>query len=65
MLVQRGEGQGSGFVYDGEGHVVTNAHVVGSASSVNVQLSRDDWRAGRVLGRDVPTDLAVVAVERM
>ncbi|WP_254547399.1 S1C family serine protease [Halomarina pelagica] len=63
VLVQRGGGQGSGFVYDGAGHVVTNAHVVGRASAVNVQFSRDDWRAGRVLGRDRFTDLAVVAVE--
>ncbi|WP_433631554.1 S1C family serine protease [Halomicrococcus sp. NG-SE-24] len=63
-------GAGSGFVYDfdtddDEGHdgfVVTNAHVVADAEEVELRFSEGDWRAGRVVGRDAYTDLAVVAV---
>src|SRR5690349_15010861 len=33
------QGQGSGFVYDGEGHIVTNYHVIEGASSVEVRFT--------------------------
>ncbi|MBI2936290.1 MAG: trypsin-like peptidase domain-containing protein [Chloroflexi bacterium] len=58
------EGQGSGFVIDSAGHVITNAHVVGNAETVSVTLP--DGRVfenARVVGRDEPTDLAVIRVE--
>ncbi|WP_458189897.1 S1C family serine protease [Haladaptatus sp. NG-WS-4] len=55
-------GAGSGFVYDDEGHVVTNFHVVGDADEIELRFSDGDWRTGRVVGRDVNTDLAVVRV---
>ena len=55
-------GAGSGFVYDPD-HVVTNAHVVGDERSVHVRLADGRWRAGRVVGADDYTDLAVVAVD--
>lgn len=54
--------QGSGFVYDFNGHIVTNQHVVTSADSVDVRFSRGDWREGDVIGTDVYTDLAVIEV---
>lgn len=56
-------GSGSGFVYDGDGHVVTNQHVVGDASEVDVRFSEGDWRIGRVIGTDVYTDLAVIRID--
>lgn len=70
-------GAGSGFVYRVEeggagredsadefrtGHVVTNQHVVGGASEVELRFSEGDWRTGSVVGRDTYTDLAVVRV---
>ncbi len=67
VSVRTQAGQGSGFVYqaeNGTSHVVTNAHVVGNASSVIVQFDRDEYRNGTVVGRDVFSDLAVVRVDR-
>lgn len=57
----RSGGQGSGFVYDPT-HLVTNAHVVGGASRVEVQFDRGGSRVGQVVGRDLRADLAVVSV---
>lgn len=58
-----GSGSGSGFVYDADGHVVTNQHVVGSDREVDVRFSEGDWRVGRVVGTDAYTDLAVLRVD--
>ena len=55
-------GAGSGFVADGDGHVITNQHVVGTADRVEVRFSRGDWRVADVVGADAYTDLAVVRV---
>lgn len=57
-------GLGSGFVWDGAGHLLTNAHVVGAAPEVAVAFADGDRARGRVVGRDVAYDLAVVAVPR-
>ncbi len=66
VSVSRGSGVGSGFVHsaaDGNAsYVVTNAHVVGDASTVSVQFAGEETREGRVVGRDRLTDLAVVRV---
>jgi putative serine protease PepD len=56
-------GQGSGFVFDDEGHVVTNDHVVGDATSVQVKFSTGKSYDGRVVGTDPSTDLAVIDVD--
>jgi len=61
-LVQAGESQGSGFVYD-DGYVVTNAHVVGDAEEAELRFRGGDWRPGNVVGADAYADLAVIAVE--
>jgi S1-C subfamily serine protease len=59
---RRAASTGTGFAYDGSGHIVTNAHVVEGARRVSV---RDD--AGLVeadvIGLDLSTDLAVLAVD--
>ncbi|WP_128476702.1 S1C family serine protease [Halorussus pelagicus] len=57
-----GQGLGSGFVYDDEGRVVTNQHVVGNASTVEVQFNRGEWRTAEVVGTDAYSDLAVLDV---
>ena len=51
---------GSGFVWDGEGHVVTNFHVVEGARNVKVQLDAGKTYAARVIGVAPDYDLAVV-----
>src|SRR5439155_1244121 len=55
-------GQGSGFVYDGNGHIVTNAHVVEGASSVSVKFWNGKSYTAQVVGIDASTDLAVLKV---
>jgi S1-C subfamily serine protease len=55
--------QGSGFVFDRAGHVVTNQHVVDGASSVTVRFSNGSSYPARVVGTDGSTDLAVIDVD--
>lgn len=55
-------GQGSGFLYDETGHIVTNAHVVQEAQSVEVTFSDGTIREAEVVGTDLNSDLAVVQV---
>ena len=57
------EAQGSGFVYDDEGHIVTNEHVVEGAESVEVRFSNGETRTATVVGTDPSTDLAVLHVD--
>ena len=54
--------QGSGFVYDEQGHIVTNQHVVAGASSVEVSFWNGAAFNARVVGTDPSTDLAVLKV---
>jgi putative serine protease PepD len=56
------QAQGSGFVYDGQGHIVTNQHVVDGAQSVSVQFWNGKSYTARVVGTDPSTDLAVLKV---
>jgi serine protease Do len=56
-------GQGSGFVIDPAGYIVTNNHVVGDAGSVKIELADGREFEGRVVGRDQQTDLALLKVE--
>lgn len=58
-------GQGSGFVYDENGHVVTNAHVVQEAEDVEVTFSNGTVRTANVIGEDLNSDLAVVQIENL
>lgn len=57
------QGQGSGFIYDNEGHIVTNNHVVENATKVNVIFSDGHWAAAEVVATDPQADLAVIKVE--
>ena len=57
------QGQGSGFVYDRQGHVVTNQHVVQGASSVSVRFWNGQTYDAEVVGTDASTDLAVLDVD--
>src|SRR5215470_16835193 len=57
------EGQGSGFIIDKEGHVLTNYHVIADARQVEVTLhNRKKYRAS-VVGTDRSHDLAVIQIK--
>ena len=53
---------GSGFIIDPEGHIVTNNHVVGDASKVEVTLQDGSKYTAKIIGRDPRTDLAVLKI---
>ena len=55
--------EGSGFVYDASGHVITNQHVVAGATSVNVTFWNGKSYGAHVVGTDPSTDLAVLKVD--
>jgi S1-C subfamily serine protease len=59
-----GEATGSGFVVDKQGTIVTNAHVVGDSSQVQVRFKEDgDLIDAQVVGKDPSTDVAVLKVD--
>ena len=57
------EGTGSGFVYDREGHIVTNYHVVENAEELLVTLSTGQVYEAVVVGSDPTNDLAVLHID--
>ena len=60
VLVKTDQGQGTGFLYD-DMHIVTNAHVVGRASSTRLRFHEGTWTVGTVQGTDAHSDLAVIS----
>ncbi len=59
----RQQGQGSGFIIDSQGIILTNAHVVKDADQVSVKLRDGRTFKGEVRGVDEPSDLAVVKIQ--
>lgn len=57
--------EGSGFLYDSSGHIITNEHVVRTAQSIEVSFASGEKVAGRLVGSDANSDLAVIVVERV
>ncbi len=55
--------QGSGFVYDDQGHILTNAHVVHGTNAIEVTFSDGLAREATLVGEDLNSDLAVVKVD--
>ncbi|NEQ48945.1 MAG: trypsin-like serine protease [Leptolyngbya sp. SIO3F4] len=60
---ERLSGQGSGFIVDSNGYILTNAHVVNQADRVTVTLKDGRQFEGTVEGSDELTDLAVVKID--
>jgi S1-C subfamily serine protease len=54
---------GSGFVWDAQGHIVTNNHVVAGADSIEVTFSDGTIVPAKLVGTDPDSDLAVIKVE--
>ncbi len=65
FAVGTARGEGSGFVWDTSGHVVTNYHVVEDASSVQVRLDSGKPIPARVVGIAPEYDLAVVQLKEI
>ncbi len=64
VSVRTQSGSGTGFLVDSDGTIVTNAHVVGDASEVQVRFEDDgDLHTAQVLGVDASTDLAAIKVD--
>ena len=62
VRVVQAQGQGSGFVIDSEGHILTNAHVVDGAGPVFVSFSNADRVQATIVGKDDSTDTALLKV---
>ncbi|HEY54084.1 MAG TPA: trypsin-like serine protease [Caldilineae bacterium] len=58
-------GVGSGFVWDEQGHILTNYHVVEDAENIEVSFDNDMVLPAEVVGADPPNDLAVIKVEAL
>jgi 2-alkenal reductase len=56
------DGRASGFVFDMDGHIVTNAHVAADASSIDVTFNDGYVASAKVVGVDAFADLAVIQV---
>jgi S1-C subfamily serine protease len=57
------EGSGSGFVYNTEGHIVTNYHVVENAEELLVTLANGQVYEAEIIGTDPANDLAVIRID--
>ncbi len=55
--------QGSGWVFDREGHIITNAHVVRDGRRIRVQFSDSRTMTAQIIGMDETTDIAVLRVQ--
>ena len=56
-------GTGSGFVWDGQGHIVTNAHVIAGATGATVRLAGGSVHRARLVGTAPQHDLAVLRID--
>lgn len=63
VSINTGVSMGSGFVYDANGHIITNQHVVDRASEVEVAFTSGYKAYGTVIGSDADADIAVVKVD--
>ena len=64
-LSEEGGGLGTGFVWDEQGHIVTNYHVVESATDLEVDFPSGFKTRATVLGSDSDTDLAVLELDQV
>src|SRR5262245_63849389 len=55
-------GVGSGVIIDQQGHILTNLHVIKGADEITVRFNNKKEVAGRVVGTDSTTDLAVIRI---
>ena len=63
VATDRGEALGSGVIFDKEGHIITNNHVVAGASKIQVTLADGRVYDAETTGTDPATDLAVIQLK--
>jgi S1-C subfamily serine protease len=63
VSIRTDTGQGSGFVFDTDGHIVTNQHVINGASTLEIAFSSGFKAYGTVIGSDSDADIAVIQVD--
>ena len=63
VLIQTNTGTGSGWVYDYDGHIITNNHVVEDAISIQVTFQTGNILEADLIGRDPYSDMAVIKVD--
>ena len=63
VATDRGEALGSGVIFDKEGHIITNNHVVAGASQIQVTLADGRVYEAETTGTDPATDLAVIQLK--
>jgi S1-C subfamily serine protease len=63
VLSDQGEGLGSGFVIDTQGHIITNYHVVEGVTDLEVDFQSGTKVHGSVVATDLDSDLAVIKVD--
>jgi serine protease Do len=62
-MQRRSEGQGSGFLVDADGYIVTNNHVAGGADEITVTMQDGRKFDAKLIGNDARTDLALIKIE--
>jgi putative serine protease PepD len=60
---QQSQAEGSGFVYDSNGDIITNAHVVDGATAIKVRFKDGSTAKATLVGKDESTDIAVIKVD--
>ncbi len=65
VFIINGAGSGSGFVYDTDGHIVTNNHVIEGSRQVEVVFASGERLLARLVGADADSDLAVIKVDEL
>ncbi|MGH9963347.1 MAG: trypsin-like peptidase domain-containing protein [Nitrososphaeraceae archaeon] len=62
QIPQNGVALGSGFVYDQDGHILTNYHVISDPNSVEVTFVDGDSYSAKIIGQDPYSDIAVLRI---
>ena len=62
VLIQTNTGTGSGWVYDNEGHIITNNHVIEGVTRIQVTFQNGAILNANLVGRDPYSDMAVIKV---
>lgn len=63
VLSANGGGQGSGFIFDKQGHILTNFHVVDGANEIEVIFPSGIRARAEIVGTDLDSDIAVLKVD--
>lgn len=63
VLIQTDLGLGSGFIYDLDGHIITNYHVIKDAENIQVTFLDGNITSANIVGTDIYSDLAVLKID--